>query len=188
MATSVRADRTGPGGILGRMQASMGELGVGLYCLVLSFAVLVVVGLVGVARKEPWVFPSLGPTVMLFFETPLQRAASAKNAVVGHVVGLLVGWGCLHAWGLADHPAAVVEGLSDARVLAAAASVALTAVALRLLRSPHPPAGATTLIVSLGILKTGADLRVMVVAVVAITALAVALNRLVGVRHPLVAD
>src|SRR4051812_41486043 len=110
MATSVRAERAGPGGILGRMQASMGELGVGLYCLVLSFAVLVAVGLVGVARKEPWVFPSLGPTVMLFFETPLQRAASAKNAVVGHVVGLLVGLACLHAWGLADQPAAVVEG------------------------------------------------------------------------------
>ena len=79
-----------------------------------------------------------------------------------------------------------IEGLSDARIIAAAVSVAATALVLRLLHSPHPPAGATTLIVSLGILKTGPHLRVMGLAVIVITAMAVAINRLVGVRHPLI--
>jgi CBS-domain-containing membrane protein len=176
----------GPGGLLGGIQSSLGELGVGLYCLVLSAAVLLAVGLIGIARKEPWVFPSLGPTVMLFFETPLQRAASAKNAVVGHLVGILVGAACLWAWHLEQHQPVILEGLTHARIVAAATSVAVTAVILRAIRSPHPPAGATTLIVSLGILRTGLQLRVMMSSVVVVTVLAVVVNRLVGVRHPLI--
>jgi hypothetical protein len=175
-----------PGGLLGGIQSTMGDFGIGLYCLVLSLAVVLAVGFIGIARKEPWVFPSLGPTVMLFFETPLQRAASAKNAIVGHAVGILVGAACLWGWHLNTHPPAIVEGLTHARIAAAATSVAVTAVVLRVLRSPHPPAGATTLIVSLGIIKTGTDLRVMMASVIVITALAVVLNRLVGVRHPLI--
>lgn len=176
----------GPGGVLGRIQASLGELGTGLYCLVLSFAVLLAVGLIGIARKEPWVFPSLGPTVMLFFETPMQKAASAKNAIVGHLVGLLVGAACLWGWNLDGHPPVIIEGLTPARVAAAATSVALTALILRFIRSPHPPAGATTLIVSLGILKTVPQLRVMVLSVIVLTTLSVLVNRLVGVRHALI--
>src|SRR3954469_19598274 len=180
------AEQERPGGLLGRVQASAGELGIGLYALVLATVAMLAVGFIGVARKEPWVFPSLGPTVMLFFETPLQRAASAKNAIVGHAVGIIVGAACLWGWHLNTHPPAIVEGLTHARIAAAATSVAVTAVVLRVLRSPHPPAGASTLIVSLGIIKTGTDLRVMMASVIVITALAVVLNRLVGVRHPLI--
>src|SRR5437868_1364701 len=121
VATTSTQEDSGPSGLLGGLQSSLGELGVGIYCLVLSFAVLLAVGFIGIARKEPWVFPSLGPTVMLFFETPLQRAASAKNAIVGHFVGILVGAACLYAWNLQDHPAVTIEGLSHARIAAAAA-------------------------------------------------------------------
>lgn len=159
---------------------------IGMKSFVLCLATMCLVGLIGVVRKEPWVFPSLGPTAMLFFETPKQKAASALNTVVGHGVAILVGAACLHGFGFAAHPAAVVEGLVARRVLAAALSVAATALVLRLVRLPHPPAGATTLIVSLGVIKKASGLTVMFAAVVLLTILAVAVNRLLGEDHPLV--
>ena len=177
------ADEPASGGVLGRAKASLGEVGVGLYSLVLCFGVLVATGLVGVAREEPWVFPSLGPTLMLFFETPRAPTASVRNTVVGHLVGMTVGAACLYGLGLDGRPSAPVEGLDATLVLAAASSVAITALVLRGVRCPHPPAGATTLIVSLGILQTGTQLRTMVLAVLLVTALGFVVNRLLGSHH-----
>ncbi len=70
------------------------------------------------------------------------------------------------------------------RILPGALPVTLPAPALRLLTAPHPPAGATTLIVSLGILTSTAELVTMALAVLLVTVLGVALNRLLGVRQP----
>jgi hypothetical protein len=63
-------------------------------------------------------------------------------------------------------------------VAAGALSVALTTVLLRVLRSPHPPAGETTLIVSLGILTTPRALAAMFGAVLLITVVGWGANRL----------
>jgi CBS-domain-containing membrane protein len=54
-----------------------------------------------------------------------------------------------------------------------------------LLRINHPPAGATTLIVSLGILSTPYYLLVIEVAVVLLTAQAFLINRLAGLPYPI---
>lgn len=53
------------------------------------------------------------------------------------------------------------------------------------LRINHPPAGATTLIVSLGILSMPRDLVIIEVAVVLLTAQAIMINRLAGVPYPI---
>jgi hypothetical protein len=53
---------------------------------------------------------------------------------------------------------------------------------------PHAPAGATTLIVGLGILKTPGQLAVMVLSVVLVTLLASAANVLARVRQVGVTD
>ena len=89
------------------------------------------------------------------------------------------------AFGLADHPPVIAEGITGPRIGAAALSVAQTVLVLRLLSCPHPPAGATTLIVSLGFLTSASELLAIAVAVVLTTVLAVALNRMLGVRQPL---
>lgn len=65
---------------------------------------------------------------------------------------------------------------------AAALSVALTTLVLTLLRKPHPPAGATTLIVSLGILSSPAQLLSMAGAILLITAAGWGLNLLLGTK------
>jgi hypothetical protein len=55
-------------------------------------------------------------------------------------------------------------------------------LSLVVLRMPHPPAGATTLIVSLGVLTTPAQLLSMAGAVLLVTAVAWGLNIVLGTR------
>lgn len=173
----------GPGGLLGRLQQRAGGLGTGAYAAVVSGAVLAIAGLVGMALHEPWLFPSLGPTLMVLTETPGEAAAAPRNVLVGHLVGVVAGYGSLAATGLLAAPPATQEGLTAARIAAAVLSLAVTALVLQVLHAPHSPSGATTLIVSLGILTSRSDLVTLVLAVVLVTALASALNLLLGVRH-----
>jgi hypothetical protein len=171
----VTADRFA-GGPLGRTR--QGRPGAAAYAAILCLVVLAITGAVGLALKQPWLFPSLGPTVMLFFESPEQASSRPVNTLVGHAVGLLAGAACFYALGLAGQPPAPVGGLNGAYLVAGVLSVAITTLVLTLLRLPHPPAGATTLIVSLGILTTLPQLLSMAGAIVLVTVAGWGLNTL----------
>jgi CBS domain-containing membrane protein len=67
------------------------------------------------------------------------------------------------------------------RVGAAALSVALVALALPALRASQPPAGATTLLVSLGLLDQPRQPAWVLAGVLLLTAVSGVLNRLAGV-------
>jgi hypothetical protein len=149
-----------------------------------SVAVLGIAGLLALTAEETLLFPSLGPTAMLFFARPLPPETSVGSTILAHWVGIVVGFGCLLVFGLRDDGSAVANGLTEARIAAAALSVGLTAAALRLLRSPHAPAGASTLIVSLGLLTTTMQLTMMALSVVLVALVGWAVNLLVGVRVP----
>ena len=69
--------------------------------------------------------------------------------------------------------------------MAAALSLALTASLMILLKAAHPPAGATTLIISLGIVSRPFYLFVIEVAVVLLVLQAIIINRLAGLDYPL---
>ena len=166
--------------VLDRLKDRFGAPGAGLYAAGLSLVVLAAAGLIGLGLGQPWLFPSLGPTVMLFFESPEQPSSHPVNALAGHLVGIAVGWALLQAFHLADAPPAPVGGLMPGHVAAGALSVAVTSLVLVAVGRPHPPAGASTLIVSLGILHTPSDLGVMVLAVLLVTALGWTLNVLLG--------
>jgi CBS-domain-containing membrane protein len=79
---------------------------------------------------------------------------------------------------------AMVTGVSAARVGAAALSLASTAMMI-LLKAAHPPAGATTLIISLGIVTRPFHLLVIEIAVAILTLQEIAINRLAGIDYPL---
>jgi CBS-domain-containing membrane protein len=143
--------------------------GSAVYAAGLSLVVLALAGAVGLALKQPWLFPSLGPTVMLFFESPENPSSHPRNALIGHGVGLVAGVVCFYGLGLAGQPPAPVGGLTVPYVAAGVLSVAITTAVLTLLKTPHPPAGATTLIVSLGILTQPVQLLAMAGAIVLIT-------------------
>ena len=80
---------------------------------------------------------------------------------------------------------AYAVGVTGPRVIAAALSLGLTSGLMVLLKSPHPPAGATTLIVSLGILTQPRRLVILLLAVVMLTVQAFVINRLAAIDYPL---
>jgi CBS domain-containing membrane protein len=80
---------------------------------------------------------------------------------------------------------ALSVGVTWPRVIAAGLSLGLTAGVMVLLRAPHPPAGATTLIVSLGLLTQPWQLVLLMGAVVLLTLQALVINRLAGISYPL---
>jgi CBS-domain-containing membrane protein len=113
---------------------------------------------------QPLVFPSLGPTAFLLFYRPHAQASCPRNALAGHLIGALSGLSALTAFGLLGQGPALTH-LSAARIGAAAMSLGLTAGGMIWAGTPHPPAGATTLIVSLGFLHTPAAVAVLMVGV-----------------------
>jgi CBS-domain-containing membrane protein len=155
-----------------------------VFSLVNGFVSIALMALVAVVTDAPFVFPSLGPTAFLFFYTPTAPSASPRNTIIGHAVGASMGWLSLVAFGLLRDPPALAAGVSLSRVLAASLSLGLTSGVMVLLRSPHPPAGATTLIVSLGLMPQLWQLGVLMLAVVLLTGQAFVINRLAGVAYP----
>jgi CBS domain-containing membrane protein len=132
-----------------------------------------------------FIFPSLGPTAFLLFYTPTAAAASPRNTLLGHLIGAIVGWISLAAFGLLNAPPALSSGVPWTRVGAAALSLGGTSGLMVLLRAAHPPAGATTLIVSLGLMPHPWQIPILMAAVLLLTAQAFVINRLAGVRYPL---
>ncbi|SCG60110.1 HPP family protein [Micromonospora inositola] len=150
-----------------------------------SAVALVVAGTVALLTRQPWLFPSLGPAVVLHVEQPGKPESSPRNTLIGHLVALLAGYAMLVLTGLADHQSALQEGVSVPRVIAAVGSLAVTAAVLVLLSAAHPPAGATTLIVSLGLLRTPTQLVTAFAAVLLVTVVDLLFNRATGRRMPL---
>ncbi len=141
--------------------------------------------ILAVITRSPLIFPSLGPTAFLFFYTPTAPSASPRNTIIGHAVGVVAGYLSLLVTGLTMAGPALVVGVTWPRVIAAALSLGLTAGVMVILKSPHPPAGATTLIVSLGILTHPWQLLLLMGAVILLTLQALVINRLAGLPYPL---
>jgi CBS domain-containing membrane protein len=146
---------------------------------------IAIMSVLAVLTSSPFIFPSLGPTAFLFFYTPTAPSASPRNTLIGHAIGVAAGYFSLVVTGLTTAGPALAVGVTWPRVIAAALSLGLTAGLMVLLKSPHPPAGATTLIVSLGILTSPWKLLLLMVAVVLLTLQAIAINRLAGIPYPL---
>jgi CBS domain-containing membrane protein len=161
-----------------------GNRGNAIYTFTGGLLTIALSGALAWALAEPLVFPSLGATAFLFFETPMAEVASPRNTIIGHYVGALVATVWLFVFGLQHHPNVLVEGFDAARAAAVALSVACTGGILRLLRAAHPPAGATTVIVSAGLLHTASQLAALAAGVALLTLSAHVLNRLLGVPAP----
>ncbi len=146
------------------------------------FIAMAIVGLAATVTMRPLIFPSLGPTAMMQFTNPLDRNSSPRHVLIGHFTGAAAGYAALALTGLLGVPLSADVGIH--RVVAAAIALALTSCLLILLKAEHPPAGATTLIVALGILPKIEDLLVLMAAVVALTALAFLLNRATRIPYP----
>jgi len=148
---------------------------------IISIAIMAAAALV---TGEPFIFPSLGPTAFLLFYTPTLPAACPRNTICGHAIGAAAGYLSLVVFGLTDAAPALATSVTWGRVGAAALSLGLTSGAMVWARVPHPPAGATTLIVSLGILREPEQLGVLMLAVALLVLQGAVINRLAGIPYP----
>lgn len=155
----------------------------GAYVLVNSAIAIAIMALVALLTKQPFIFPSLGPTAFLLFFAATNIQAAPRSAFCGHLIGVLAGYASLVVFGLT----AVKPDLEDvtwARVGAATMSLCLTLSLMVWLGVPHAPAGATTLIVSLGLMRTPEQLTILMVAVVLLILQGFVINRLAGLPYP----
>jgi CBS domain-containing membrane protein len=155
-----------------------------VYVCVNGFITIGLLALLALLTGSPFVFPSLGPTAYLFFFSPLAEASSPRNTILGHAIGLICGYAAFALTIASSPPFAMHPGVHGPRVLAAALSLSATGALMALFRVSHPPAGATTLIVSLGIISQPKELVIIEVAVILLTVQAFAINRLAGIPYP----
>lgn len=156
-----------------------------VYVFVNGFITIAVLALLALVSRNPFVFPSLGPTAYLLFFSPLGKTSSPRNTIYGHAIGLVCGYAAFVLTGAGALPFGIHQGIFWPRILAAALSLSATGALMVLLDVSHPPAGATTLIVSLGIISKPRELVIIEVAVFLLVAQALVINRLAGLRYPL---
>jgi hypothetical protein len=122
-----------------------------LWVPVVSAALVLLVGLLGLATGRPWLGPSLGPTIILVTMSPAHPTARGWNIVAGHLTGLAAGFAAVLLLGAQSAPNPIETGqLEPVRVGAATLAILLTSLGGILTRLSHPPAAATTLLVALG--------------------------------------
>ncbi len=139
---------------------------------------IIIVGLLAVASGRLWLFASLGPTLYMMTEMPQLKSSRLYNAVFGHIVGMIMGYVTVWIFSLGGEPSIfVAQTVTWRRVWAAGVALALNMAFNLLLRSPHPPSAATTLLIALGSFKPG-DWWGIVVGVAVASALGELLRRL----------
>ena len=155
----------------------------GAYLFVNSGIAIGVMATLAMATHQPFAFPSLGPTAFLVFYQPLAANAAPRSAFFGHLIGVLAGYAGLVIFGLTKTPPNL-EAVDLARVGAMAFALAVTLSLMVWLGVPHAPAGATTLIVASGLMRTPEQLAILMAAVVLLLVQALLINRLAGVSYP----
>ncbi|MEU2721030.1 HPP family protein [Streptomyces smyrnaeus] len=153
------------GGAVDRPQGPSGHDGMrarlvaGARLLCLSALLLAGVGAIG--RLIGWITltTTLGPTAYLLLAHPNHVRARLRSAVLGHASAVAVGLACLAAFGLWNHPSIATQHYDTVRQIGAQAlAVGLTLLLLHVLDAHHPPAAATTLLITSGISRPGAPL------------------------------
>lgn len=167
------------------------RVGTSLYAGVL-FTVL---GVIAWGSGQPVIFPSLGPTAfVLAFDRRSERTQTYR--IIGsHSIGGIVG---LTAWTVVAAGTSITEtpipfSIQGFRLAASATiSIVLTSWAMIAADAIHPPACATTLIISLGLLSTPLRVAIIIgsvsVLVLFHTGVLFIFKRIVGESHPLYSE
>jgi len=164
------------------------RIGTSLYAGLL-FTVL---GVIAWVSGEPFIFPSLGPSAfILAFERRGERTQTYRvvgSHLIGGIGGFLAYSALAAGVSLTTTPPPVsVDGLRLAG--SGVLSIILTAWGMIATNTIHPPACATTLIVSLGLLSTPLQVTIIVVSVVILVefhrTILWIFKQIVGDSHPL---
>jgi HPP family protein len=145
-----------------------------------SAMLIVLVGAIGSWMRQPWLFASLAPTILMVAATPGHETTNFRAIVVGHIAAIACAYLALillNATGSATMLTTRVVPFP--RMWASAAALAMFAIVTPPLRGFHPPAAATALLVTLGAYRmTGKTPLALVGGVLVVALAAEALQRL----------
>jgi hypothetical protein len=133
----------------------------------ISSVYILVLGLIAWIFGKPFIFPSLGPTAyLLAFDR--KHSHSSKVVIGGHTAAVV--GGLFSSYFITQH--ATLLSFSEPfqqtgleLVIGAVIAIAITVFLMLWLNVSHPPACATTLIVSLGIMPLWSDGVIILTAV-----------------------
>jgi hypothetical protein len=156
----------------------------GTYVLITSAISIAIVSVIAALTKQPFLFPSLGPTAFLLFYDALGAQAAPRNVFCGHAIGVLAGYLALVIFGLTMAKPDLTD-ITTPRIGAAIFCLVLTVSLMVWLHVPHSPAASTTLMVGLGLIRTPPQLTILMFGVVLMIAQGAIINRLASVPYPL---
>jgi CBS-domain-containing membrane protein len=143
-------------------------------------------GLLSFLTGQPFLIPSLGPSIFLLGTLPDDEMNFPQRIIGGQFIGAVAGFVSFHliVGGLSSGVATPTPALSLAvlrQVLSSFAAALLTTFGMYLADVQHPPAYATTLIISLGLLTSVRGVAVFMLAVL----IMVGVHETVGKRGPI---
>jgi hypothetical protein len=116
-----------------------------------SAALIVLVGAIGTWMRQPWLFAALAPTALMVAANPGHETTNFRAIVVGHLAAIACAYLALLM--LNATPASTMLAtrvVPFPRIWASAVALAMLAIVMPQLKSYHPPAAATALLVTLG--------------------------------------
>ena len=176
---AVPADRPAEHGSTARFTAAVRRSGASfaatpdsVWVPTISGGLILAAGATSLATGQPWLFPALGPTIVLVATNPGHPATRFHSIVLGHLTAMACAWLALLLLGVGDSPSLLGgHGLGVVRVWASAFAVAGMALVQPSFRAYHPPAAATALLITLGVSRAEWRSAVAMIAGVLVVAL-----------------
>jgi hypothetical protein len=91
-----------------RLSARLSRIPGILWVPAVSAGLILIIGLLGLLFKQPWLFASLGPTAYLIAHSPDQPSSRFHNVLVGHLIGLAAASLVLAVMGAGEAPSVFV--------------------------------------------------------------------------------
>ncbi len=150
-----------------------------LYILVVGTLLTAMLCAIAVIASEPFVVPSVGPTIFIIVAFPLSEQAHPRNILLATAATIVAGIIALALFDLIGVPPNLTD-LTWTRAGALTVAVALGLGGIIALRALHVPSVATAMIIGAGLLKGPFDWLSVFVGVLAVTVAGVAINRACG--------
>lgn len=146
----------------------------------ISGGAVLLVGLFAWLVNAPCLAPPLGVTAVLCVQNPGHPACSPRSIVLGHALGIASGLSAAALCGVLGASSALAGPFTLGHALASGLAITLTVLTTVWFRCPHPPAGATTLVASLGLMTVERGAPAFMVGTLA----TVAILRVMARRRP----
>jgi HPP family len=144
-----------------------------------SATLIVLVGAIGSWMRQPWLFAALAPTALMVAANPGHETNNFRAIVVGHLAAIACAYLALLMLNATAAPTMLATRVVPfPRIWASAAAMAMLAIVMPQLKSFHPPAAATALLITLGAYRmTGKTPLALMGGVVVMAIAAEALHR-----------